>query len=159
MEKENKSFEATIEVSKTPQRVFNCITNDVTKWWGGKDLEGSSKKLNDEFVINHPGAHYSKQKLIEVIPGKKIVWLVTDSTLHWLKNNQHEWTDTKMIFEITTGGDARRIEQTPGRETILHFTHQGLVPGMECYSMCEQGWTTVIKDYLFNLIEYDTAHF
>jgi hypothetical protein len=47
------------------------ITNDVSKWWGGKDLEGESIKLNDEFIINHPGAHYSKQKLVEVVAGKK----------------------------------------------------------------------------------------
>ncbi len=144
-----KSFTVTIEISKSPQAVFNAITNHVAKWWGGKDLAGSSKNLNDEFIIHHPGAHYSKQQLVEVVPGKKIVWLVTESTLHWLKNDQHEWTNTKMIFEITTKGG----------KTVLHFTHEGLVPEKECYEMCEQGWTTVIKDYLFNFITYDKAHF
>ena len=78
MEKEN--FTATIEVAKSPRHVFNCIT-DVTNWWS-KDFEGSSSKLNDEFIIHHPNQHYSKQKLIEVLPDKKIVWLVTDSTLY-----------------------------------------------------------------------------
>src|SRR6185369_8285138 len=121
---ENKNFKATIEVSRSPQEVFTCITNDVAKWWGGKDLEGSSKKLNDEFIIHHPGAHYSKQKLVEVVPGKKITWLVTDSTLHWLKKDQHEWANTKMIFEIVAKGD----------KTVLHFEHEGLVPGKECYA-------------------------
>jgi uncharacterized protein YndB with AHSA1/START domain len=74
----DKNFTATIEVYKSPQNVFKSITNDVAKWWGGKDLEGESINLNDEFIINHPGAHYSKQKLVEVVPGKKIAWLVTD---------------------------------------------------------------------------------
>jgi uncharacterized protein YndB with AHSA1/START domain len=146
---ENKNFTATIEVAKSPQSVFKCITNDVAKWWGGKDLTGNSKKLNDEFIINHPGAHFSKQKLIEVVPGKKIVWLVTDSKLYWLKKDQHEWANTKMIFEIIT----------KGRKTVLHFTHEGLVPEKECYAMCEQGWNMVIKDYLFNFITYDKPHF
>lgn len=68
---ENKSFTVTIKVAKSPQYVFKSITNDVAKWWGGKDLQGSSKKLNDEFIIHHPCAHYSKQKLVEVIPIKK----------------------------------------------------------------------------------------
>ena len=54
-----------------------------------------------------------------------------------------------MIFEITTKGD----------KTILHFTHEGLVPEKECYALCEQGWTMVIKDYLFNFITYDKPHF
>jgi hypothetical protein len=136
-----ESFTATIEVSKSPAEVFKSIT-DVSKWWGGKDFEGSSTKLNDEFVVHHPGAHYSKQKLIEVIPDKKIVWLVTNSTLNWLKKDVHEWENTKMIFEISAKGG----------KTVLHFTHEGLVPGKECHEKCEQGWTMVIKDWLFNYI-------
>jgi hypothetical protein len=136
----NKNYKATIEVAKSPKHVFNCI-NDVSKWWT-KDFEGSCTQVNDEFIIHHPDAHYSKQKLIEVIPDKKIVWLVTESTLHWLQNDKHEWTNTKMIFEITTKGD----------KTVLHFTHEGLVPGRECYDRCTQGWNMVIKEWLFNFI-------
>jgi uncharacterized protein YndB with AHSA1/START domain len=146
---ENQSFTATIEVSKSPQSVFKNITNEVAKWWGGPDLEGKSIDLNDEFIINHPGAHYSKQKLVEVVPGKKIVWLVTESTMSWLKKDQHEWANTRMIFEIAARDD----------KTILHFTHEGLAPDKECYTLCSQGWNTVIKDYLFNLITYDKPHF
>src|SRR5579872_6842919 len=140
----NKNFTATIEVSKSSESVFKSITKDVAKWWGGKDLSGKSIDLDDEFIINHPGAHYSKQKLVEVVPDKKIVWLVTESTMSWLKKDQHEWTNTKMIFEINTKAD----------KTILHFTHEGLVPEKECYALCSQGWNTVIKDYLFNLVTY-----
>ena len=143
----NKSYRATIEVANSPQDVFNHI-KDVSKWWS-KDFEGNSTKLNDEFVICHPGRHYSKQQLVEVIPGKKVVWLVTDSKLNWLEKDKHEWTNTKMVFEITTNGD----------KTVLHFTHEGLTPEKECYAMCEKGWTMVIKDYLFNFIEHNKPHF
>ena len=136
----NKNCTVTIEVAKSPTAIFNSI-KEVSKWWS-KDFEGASAKLNDEFVINHPGRHYSKQKLVEVIQNKKIVWLVTESTLNWLEKDKHEWTNTKMIFEITTKGD----------KAVLHFTHEGLVPEKECYAMCEQGWNRVIKDWLFNFI-------
>lgn len=136
----SQNYMATIVVAKSPIDVFNRI-NDVSKWWS-KDFEGSSTKLNDEFVICHPGRHYSKQKLIEVSPGKKVVWLVTDSELNWIEKDKSEWTNTKMIFEITAKGD----------KTVLHFTHEGLVPEKECYAMCEKGWNKVIKDLLFNFI-------
>jgi len=47
-----------------------------------------------------------------------------------------------MIFEVNTKSD----------KTILHFTHEGLVPEKECYARCGQGWTMIIKDRLFNYI-------
>ena len=51
-----------------------------------------------------------------------------------------------MIFELTTKGD----------NTILHFTHDGLVPEKECYAMCEKGWSTIIKNWLFHFITQGT---
>jgi len=102
--------------------------------------------LNDEFVIYHPNQHYSKQKLVEVVQDKKIVWLVTDSTLYWLQNNKQEWTNTKMNFELTTAGN----------KTTLHFTHEGLTPQRECYTICEKGWTMIIKSWLLHCITYGT---
>ncbi len=136
----DQRYSATIEVALSPVEFFAHI-NDVSKWWT-KDLKGQSAKLNDEFIVEHPGAHYSKQKLVEVIPGKKVVWLVTDSRLNWLEKNMGEWTNTKMIFEINSKGDS----------TELGFTHQGLVPELECYSRCSQGWDMVIKEGLYNFI-------
>src|SRR6202044_4246044 len=117
----SKSFRATIEVAKSKKEVFNAI-KEVAKWWNMEDFEGSSANLNDEFIIHHPGQHYSNQRLIEVIPDKKMVWLVTESKLDWLKNNKEEWTNTKMIFDLSTKDD----------KTVLQFTHEGLVPEKEC---------------------------
>jgi hypothetical protein len=54
-----------------------------------------------------------------------------------------------MIFEIVQKRD----------KTTLHFTHEGLVPEKECYSLCHEGWRIVIKDYLFNYINGGKAHF
>jgi uncharacterized protein YciI len=144
----DKSFTLSIELSKSPDIIFASI-NNVSKWWGGKDLKGNNTKLNDEFIINHPGSHYSKQKVVEMIPDKKIVWLVTDSILNWLKKNQHEWTNTRLIFEISSDDN----------KTMLHFTHEGLLPQMECYDRVSEGWSTVIRDYLFNFICKGTPHF
>ena len=136
----DKSYTITIAVSESPVEVFNCLP-EISKWWS-KDYSGNSSKLNDEFVINHPGLHYSKQKLVEVIPCQKMVWLVTESKLNWLKKDPSEWTNTKMIFELSPRGD----------KTVVHFTHEGLTPEKECYTMCTGGWDMVIKDRLFNYI-------
>ncbi len=136
----NKSYTATIEVSKSLKEVFDRIS-EVPEWWS-KDFEGSSAKLNDEFIISHGDLHYSKQKLVEVVPGKKVVWLVTDSKLNWLERDKTEWTNTRMVFDLKTEGDF----------TVVDFMHEGLYPEQECYSRCSQGWDLVIKDRLFNYI-------
>jgi len=137
MEKQN--YTASLKVDAPPQEVFKSI-NNVTDWWT-ENLEGSSQKLNDEFTVQFGNIHYSSQKLVEFIPNKKVVWLVTDSHLSWIKDKQ-EWTNTKISFEIIS----------KGTYTQLIFTHIGLVPEIECYNDCRKGWDQYIKNSLFKLL-------
>jgi dienelactone hydrolase len=137
----NQTYTATIELAKSPHHVFECIL-DVPKWWGGKDLKGRTRRLGDEFTITHGDVHYSRQRMVELVPDRKVVWLITESTLAWLERDKHEWTGTKLVFEVAPKDDG----------TALQFTHEGLVPEQECYSRCSEGWNLVIKEYLANFI-------
>ena len=118
-----KDLTLTIEVEQTPQEVYDAI-NNVRGWWS-ETIEGNSHQLNDEFDYRHKDLHYSKQKLIEMIPGKKITWLVEEGWLSFV-NKKDEWVGTKIIFEISQKGN----------KTLIHFTHQGLVPDCECFDAC-----------------------
>lgn len=145
-----QDFTVSLELDKPASEVFKALTKEVTKWWGGKDLSGRTTRLNDEFVIHHPGAHYSKQKIVELVPNQKLLWLVTKSELSWLKENRHEWTDTKLFFELSDEAG----------KTQLRFTHIGLTRDKECYDACtKKGWDIVIRDYLYNYIIEGKAHF
>ncbi len=137
-------FTTTILVDKTPAEVFDAITN-VRSWWQG-EIEGNTTKLNDVFTYRMKQFHFSKQQIVEVIPGKKMVWLVTDSQLNFI-NDKDEWTGTKIFFEISE----------KNKQTELRFTHQGLTTGIECYDACSNGWSRLIQKSLFSLITTGTG--
>jgi hypothetical protein len=139
-----KDFTTTLLVNQTPEEVFKAVIN-VRGWWSGyysEEFKGGTEKLNDEFSFRAGGgAHYSKQKLVEIIPSKKIVWLITESELNFLEKTD-EWTGTKVIFEISTKGG----------NTQLTFTHEGLTPEIECYDSCAPAWTQYVQNKLLALI-------
>lgn len=132
-------FTFHMESSDTSKNVFETLLN-VRSWRIGlysETINGKTEKLDDEFTFSAGGGvHYSKQKLVELIPEKKIVWLVTDSNLSFLEKPD-EWTGTKICFDIST----------KGKKSQITFTHEGLVPKFECYNGCAGAWT----QYLVNL--------
>ena len=134
-----KDFTTAILVDQTPEEIFKAI-NNVRGWWQG-EIEGNTGKLNDEFTYRMKEFHFSKQKLVEVIPNERMVWLVTESQLNFFKD-KNEWTGTKIIFEISEKKN----------KTQLRFTHSGLVKEIECYGDCSNAWTQLIQKSLFSLI-------
>lgn len=135
----NKDFNITFLVEQTPSEVYHAI-NHVRGWWS-EELEGSSAKLGDEFSYRHGDIHFSKHKLVEVIPNKRVVWLTLDSKLTFV-DKQDEWNGTKIIFEISKQGD----------KTKLDITHFGLVPDFQCFDGCSKGWTYYLQNSLLPLI-------
>ncbi len=136
---EQKSFVTSILVDKSQAEVFSSI-NNVRGWWQG-EIVGNSDKPGDEFSYQMGDVHFSKQKIVELIPNLKVVWLVTESNLSFAKKKD-EWTNTKIQFDISSVGG----------KTKLAFTHHGLVPAFECYGDCSGAWGLLIEKSLFSFI-------
>jgi hypothetical protein len=142
MEKENYTYSFTS--SQTPEAIFTLLL-DIEQWWSGlyeETIIGKSQELNDEFFFKAGGGvHDTTQKLIELIPHKKIVWLVTKSNLSFL-SDPSEWTNTRICFDILKEGDKTRV----------NFMHEGLTPQIECYNACSRGWSGYLENLKKKLI-------
>ncbi len=134
-----QDFTISFLVDRTPKEAFDAIIN-VRGWWT-EGVDGNTEYLDDEFSVHFWDIHYSRQKLIEVIPNTKIVWLITDSKLTFIKD-ETEWTGTRIVFDITRQGS----------QTEVRFTQLGLVPDVECYNDCSNAWRGYFNNSLKNLI-------
>lgn len=140
----NSDFTTTIVVENSAAEAYKAI-NNVRGWWQG-EIEGNTDKLNEEFTYRMKDIHFSKQKLVELIPYKKIVWLVTESNLSFTQDKS-EWTGTSIVFEISeNNGDSDK------ERTKIRFTHLGLFPGNECFDACSNAWSQLIQESLYSLI-------
>jgi len=135
-EYKSAKYTVAIEVAKSPENVFNHVI-DLSKWWP-EEFEGESIQLNTEFVFRTGDTHYSKNKVIEFVPNKKVVWLTTQSIR---KTDNFDWTGTKMIFELTPKGDKTRLE----------FTYDGVVPENETERLV-QICDMTLKDMFYNFM-------
>lgn len=140
-----KDFTTTFLVDQSPNQVFKAATN-VRGWWQGlfeEEIIGKTQDLNDEFTFRAgDGAHYSKQRVIELVPDQKVVWLVTEGELSFVEKKD-EWKGTKIIFDISKQGN----------KTLVKFTHEGLNPHVECYDSCSSAWQMYLDQKFLSSIE------
>ncbi|TAM94845.1 MAG: SRPBCC domain-containing protein [Chitinophagaceae bacterium] len=135
----NQNFTTAILVSQSPAEVFKAINNP--KAWWSEDIDGDTGKLHAEWTYHFADSHRCKMKTIEMIPGKKVVWLVEDNYFKSIKDKS-EWVGNKITFEIFKQGN----------KTQMVFTQIGLVPAYECYNVCRDAWTGFIQKSLQSLV-------
>ena len=136
-----QDYQSTISANISPKDAYDKIAR-VSEWWN-KAATGHAQKVGDTFKVDF-GQTWVEFKIVEAIPDKKIVWLVTDCHLHWLKDKT-EWTDTKVVWEIETANGT----------TNVTMTHVGLTPAVECYGGCETGWNFYVGKSLLQLFTED----
>ena len=135
----NHGFTTSFTVDQAPEEVFKAV-NNVRGWWS-EEIEGSTAKVGDEFRYHYQNLHTCTMKLVELVAGKRVAWLVTDNYFSFTEDKT-EWKGTKVVFDIAKKGD----------KTEIHFTHEGLVPAYECYNVCSDAWGSYIRGSLKSLI-------
>ena len=139
MNNPDPNFTTTISVDQSPEEAFAAI-NNPRGWWS-ENIEGSATKLGDEWTYRYKDAHRCTMKVAEMVPNQRVVWLVVDNYFNFTEDKT-EWTNTKIVFEISTRGN----------KTEIRFTHEGLVPTYECFDVCSNAWGSYVNGSLQNLI-------
>ncbi len=135
----NDNFNSSISVQISANEAIEKISN-VPQWWG-VTFTGSSEKQNDTFTVKMTGDSFFNFTVTELVPGKRVVWLVTDCHMPWYSDKK-EWAGTRLIFDLHEHDGVTEVK----------FTHEGLTPAVECYKDCEPGWTHWIQTSLFSYL-------
>ncbi|MEN0129916.1 MAG: SRPBCC domain-containing protein [Brevundimonas sp.] len=113
---------------RTPEEVYEALTTveGLAAWWTGdtRDVDGIL-----QFRFGEGGFD---MKVLEAVPGKRVLWEVVDGPA--------EWIGTTVRFDLT---------QSEGF-TIVLFAHEGWAEPVEFMYHCSTKWAT----YLVSLKQY-----
>ena len=133
-----QNYSISFEVDQSPDEVFAAIIN-VRGWWS-EEIEGRTDELG-EFNYHYQDIHRCSIRITGLTPGRQVAWHITDNYFNFVEHKS-EWTDTDIVFDIAQKGN----------KTEVCFTHVGLTPEYECYSVCSDSWGTYINGSLRDLI-------
>lgn len=137
-----KHYTKTVQLAATGEKLFESISA-IPLWWTAM-FEGSATQAGGKFTVRFGPQVYKTFLVEEMLPYIRIVWDVVDAFIDIPElKNKKEWIGSKIIWEI--------IPLDTGCE--LRFTHIGLTPDVECYTICEKGW----NNFLQSLVIYTTT--
>ena len=125
----NKSYEAEIKISASPEAVYHALTSQIDKWWTESSNEAG--QVGDKLVVSFEKTTCWQMIVTEASKNQLLVWQVLQA-YHDLENiaKKDEWKGTTIRWEI--------LATNAGSKLML--THQGLVPELQCYEICQSGW-------------------
>lgn len=132
---QSQDFSLSLSFDASPEVVYAAIL-DTRSWWSGQ-IEGSTDTLGRDFRYRYGQLHDSTQQVRELLPGRRVVWHVTEAHLSFTPDPA-EWRGTDIEFEL----------QAEGASTRLHFRHVGLSPRFDCFQACSSGWTALLTKNL-----------
>lgn len=138
-ETSNESFNVSFSVNEPADKVYHAIKN-MLGWWS-QEVTGSTDNVGDTFNYHYRDVHICAMVLTDDVPHSKLRWKVTENHFKFTED-QTEWLGTYINFDIN--------EDNGG--TTVQFTHEGLLPGHECYPICHDAWMGYITKSLPALI-------
>jgi uncharacterized protein YndB with AHSA1/START domain len=136
-----KHFQHSLSIAASPAAVYAALTTtDGLRGWWTRDCEGAGEvggTIHFRF-----GTCFKDMRIERLEPDRAVGWRCTRA--HIVAESvtrPDEWVGTQLVFSISDQGQGR---------TRLDFEHIGLVPSLECYSLCSASW----QQFLGSLQQY-----
>ena len=135
------NYQQQLTLNASPAAVYAALTTaaGLRGWWT-QDCDISTG-IGDTMRFRF-GAHRKEMRIARLEPGQAVVWNCVGAHIDVDRfSRKDEWVGTQIVFSLAPHG-------TGG--TRLDFEHIGLVPALECYDVCNDGW----RHYLDSLQRY-----
>lgn len=136
----DKSYSREIKISTRPAAVYQALTSQIDKWW--TESANEARQIGDKLVVRFEKRTCWQMIVSEASKNQLLIWEVLEAN-HDLDNitKKDEWKGTTIRWTIESA--------EAGSKLIL--THQGLVPALQCFEICQSGWDYFLgslKSYL-----------
>ena len=134
-------YQHRLVIAAPPAIVYAALTTaaGLRGWWT-QDCD-ISQQVGEEHHFRF-GPHYKTMRIERLETEREVRWHGTAAHIAMPQlSRKDEWVGTDIVF---------RLQALASGQTRLDFEHIGLLPALECYEMCRQGW----QHYLGSLQQY-----
>lgn len=124
-----KSYSRELEVSTTQQSIYKSITIEIDKWW--TIHSNPIYKSGDQLTVKFGETTHKTMTVTKAEPNQSVYWEVKDAYMDVSAlTKKDEWVGTVIRWELSEIKEGCKIS----------FTHEGLTPSFECFTICQNGW-------------------
>lgn len=136
----DENYRRTISVDATAAEAYLALTTGYEQWWTRSD--NVFNKIGDRIKFTFPPNVSCWTFEATKLEPNRTVELKCVEAYHKI-TDKPEAPETEWL-----GSRARWRIELRGEQTDIHFIHDGLIPDLDCYEVCEAGWNLFFVDSL-----------
>jgi len=124
-------YQKSLDIAADAATVYAALTTaEGLRGWWSRDSDVDTQ-VGGELQFRF-GRNRKVLRIDRLEPASEVRWSCTDCYMAAAHlNRRDEWIGTQIVFRLFATGEKR---------TRLEFEHIGLVPTLECYDLCQDGW-------------------
>ena len=143
---QGSDYTTEVFIAASPESVYQAITQNIDQWW--TELCNPAVQPDDHFEVRFEKGTWWRMLVAASEASRFLAWKVVEAN-HELENitRKDEWKGTIIEWRI----------RNKGAGSAVTLTHQGLLPGLECFDICRAGWVYFLGS-LKDFLETGTGH-